>query len=615
MRRSRFRLLLNLLLLIFSTATAANDSLYTRFSQELDTRILQTRGNYSVSDSTLHLQSSAYSKITLRQLPGFEPQWKRDLGLSLTSTRFLSRNFDLLFELEGSNFQDQEAPERVQKGGVSLHPYDLRPLTDGSRLVTGQNSKITRGVLRGGVSYNRSTTLRSTMLVGGAYDEELKGSGSGPSMRGDFKLRPIDDQNIQFGGNGYINLYDDRRYHDLTLDNSIVRDFGDATDLFEASWRNRRSDIYLGLEGNIVSRVHDELSLRNRLSTPLSEDMNGVYDLDFRRSNVSYRGVGPGESRENDLVHRLAWIYAPSIWQTMLQYNFAVEDRDYGGTLTLGRRQELELITSRNSDKDSLTVKLGTEKRRYDSPDSLETNDRDRLVHHAELVGGRWLTPWVYTAVEISVILDHLVYIKQERSADNHWNRVIALRPIVQWFPADGWNNTASFEVLANYSVYDFESMDARSGIRSRVFRRWSAADTLTLPLGGRVQLSLSGRYDLEERGRIIWDDFVQDLSDKARVGFAATHLEYIFLSRLLLKIGYRYQKRVEESFEQSDIVLQQNQTDRTYIKRGPSLRVQTLFNRSWRLLVDGDFQTIDDNQRESTETLNTVYVTLVYQW
>ncbi len=630
--------------IIISPPLNAGDSLATSFRRELDTRTFILTGSFEQSYPTLSLQGYAYNRLVLRQLPGFESQWKRDTGIYLESNRVITPELSFLIEVDGNDFQDREAARIIEGNLSSPLPTDLTSLPLPARQVTGQNSHIGRSVARSGVQWSPGTmkdkwqgakgegieraesqpgtapqpgTADATLylLAGGAWDRQLAGEGSGPSMKGGFSWKQTGENLISLNGEGWINLLQERRFHDASLTSRMQRQFGEAVDHLEAAWINRRNDLYFGEDNHVVQRLQDEWSVQNRLSAPLGTDLAGIYDLTIRNSGIAYRDGGPGKSREDDIIHLLQGKYNPASWFAKLSFRYAYEDRDYGGSLILGRHASLELELGKPILKDSLKVRLGTEKNRYDSPDSLELSDRDRLVHHAVITSGFWVTPTTHLNLELSLLLDHLVYIHRLRSADNRWNRVLIFRPTVDWEPARGWWNRAVCEVLANYNIYDFETQAASGSFRSLAFRRWSAADTLHIPLTYNLKSILCGRLDLEDHGRMLWKEFTEDLSDEAQISYASIHLVYSYLMLANVELGYRYQRRFDDRFEKDLEGKKRRIRSRTYLKYGPALRISTIPPSPVNFALEGEFQLIEDSQRPAPYRLDTVYAILSYRW
>lgn len=142
----------------------------------------------------------------------------------------------------------------------------------------------------------------------------------------------------------------------------------------------------------------------------------------------------------------------------------------------------------------------------YDTPSDLNYDDRDELLLNASAEAGRRFAPGLSAAAGFSAQMLHTVFIKSQRSSLNNWNRIlkvftraaitggsVELRPV--------------FEVLANYTVYDFESV---GGTRSFSFRQVSVRDSVIVHIGRELHAEgrLFARYFLT--GQLDWQNFTE---------------------------------------------------------------------------------------------------------
>lgn len=152
---------------------------------------------------------------------------------------------------------------------------------------------------------------------------------------------------------------------------------------------------------------------------------------------------------------------------------------------------------------------------RYDTPDTLNTFDKDEQTISAGVGWSRRFSRRMSFAVESQVYLTHLVYLFGESSGDNNWNRVIRLAPSVEYVYPDLLGNRLTAELVANYTDYDFESPDGE--VRGRSFRELRLRDSLAVLLPSRygIRLEIEGR--IAERGAFDWELFAESLLDRTR--------------------------------------------------------------------------------------------------
>jgi hypothetical protein len=123
---------------------------------------------------------------------------------------------------------------------------------------------------------------------------------------------------------------------------------------------------------------------------------------------------------------------------------------------------------------------------------------------------------------QIRADLRHLVYLKAERSADNNWERFFLFSPSVRYI-SEAWSQQARFRVSADYIDYDFEGYAPPS----KVFRKFSAEDSLFIGLSQQWSLKVQYLFILEDQGQLDWSAFVQELSDRYRTNDASGMFSY----------------------------------------------------------------------------------------
>lgn len=590
------------------------DTLGFSFNQDLNTRTWDLRGFYQTDQLPASIRISTFHRLLQRKLPGYEVQWKRDNRIELSSVKQLRANLALNVDFQGTDFQDHEARKRQPVDSHGFLPEHFTDISNLRRISTGQDNRIGRGHLRGGISSGKSQAYNYALSLGTAWDRQLHSLEVGPSLRGAFGFGDKSQRIFQVRGEGRANYLKKRKAHDVNLSAWYNSTFGDAVNRTSISYLNKNSSFLSGTGSETVHRIQEGITLLNQLTTPLYHRITATYDFNLRRSNINYRGGGPGESDQLDVVHTLESHLKMDRWRWDLGFRYSAEDRNYTGILNLGRSMRLVTDLQRKIGEDSLQIHVSTEKYTYNSPNETDNSERDRLLYNVQGITGLRITESLRLKLEISLLLDHLVYLKRERSADNRWNRIFIFRPQIQWRPAQRWSNHAVFEVSANYNDYDFDDLEPGSR-KSTVFRRWSAADTLRFPVTLSWNGSLFLRYDLEDQGRLNWNTFTQDVFSESYNRFFGGFIERTLVESLFLQGGYRYQERKEDEFRTNIDGSQTTIPARSYRKYGPFIRIRSLLHSTFTLLVEGDFESIHDSRNERRYHLETITVILNYRW
>lgn len=204
---------------------------------------------------------------------------------------------------------------------------------------------------------------------------------------------------------------------------------------------------------------------------------------------------------------------------------------------------------------------------RYDTPSTTNDDDRDELWYVLNARTWHRINQHLNLQVAADINLTHLVYLLSSRSADNTWNRIFRLSPKLEYIPSDDFTTTNTFEVLANYTVYDFEYPG--SPIRSFAFRQFAFSDSSSLDLSDRITLEWFSHIRLYERGDLLWTSFserpVNYFEDKTYL----SSLRYRMSDGLLFSIGIRYFSQARFKYTGSDRSLE------SYLRRiGPTVEI-----------------------------------------
>ena len=174
---------------------------------------------------------------------------------------------------------------------------------------------------------------------------------------------------------------------------------------------------------------------------------------------------------------------------------------------------------------------------RYDTPDIFNTDDRDELLLTSGVEYMHRFSSRLLLILNADLTLFHLVYLNRDKSANNNWNRVIRFSPSIDYAPISWFRTVLHTEVLANYTVSDYEQQVA--SIRSFSFRQVLWSDSSALRLSERIQCKFSGSLRIFEHGTLRWQEF----SEKPEEYAVEKTLwpEIVWSSRIGLKIGFGF--------------------------------------------------------------------------
>ncbi len=142
---------------------------------------------------------------------------------------------------------------------------------------------------------------------------------------------------------------------------------------------------------------------------------------------------------------------------------------------------------------------------RYDTPSNINNDDRDELSIFGNMDYTHIFSKSFRMNVEMELQLNHLVFLKSQRSSLNNWNRVIRFSPGFK-YELEKFKYYPRIEVLANYTVYDFEEETA--GIQSFSFRQISYNDSLSINSWENRSILNIVKFRWFERGILFWNNF-----------------------------------------------------------------------------------------------------------
>ena len=413
-----------------------------------------------------------------------------------------------------------------------------------------------------------------------------------------------------FEAAGYTNLFsaswsNDRfqRYsnRDFSLSYRVHREFypGTADTLIVRLGRHRRS-YYIATSGDFETRRELANSIGNRLRYGLGRhvSLHVLTALFSRRSAVSQvignAPTGRRERRDSGLELTGALLAEFRTLRGRIEWNFLSQNQSFlvsegirqtpfigslGVPDNLSRTQALRTyLHYLPSRRDSLTFAFFVSRLRYDTPDSNNFDDRDELRISSGLSYSRRISGALLASFSLRANLHHLVYLFSQRSANNNWNRILQLANEIEWQPGPISRLKQRAEVLANYTSYDFEAVKYQ--IRSFVYRKFTLTDSLRLGRNyGDWQWFLFHRLELEENGRLFWQDFAEQPLVDRRNHYLAWGVQKRLLQRFFVYFGVAAYLRKEWRYRQSPLAGQIREHYGDFLSWGPQFRVFLLKN------------------------------------
>jgi hypothetical protein len=479
-----------------------------------------------------------------------------------------------------------------------------------------------------GITWMPVDHLSITPMIGMRLDEQQEIRDQGALYKLMMAMDSLDIGGFQSTAAVHIAESDlsPRRFRNDNADVYVRKDFSEGSaDLLRIRWVKNRWDFYVpadnaimetfGVAQNIRSRVEDAYSLTNVLhygaQNPLSTSLTAT--LESRTISNAYRykalsvlsAIPYGTSvQEFRMEGGLDIRYTTEDIESSL--GFALGERDEKHSIetiagvdntfqTQRARQEQRLdntalttrlqgsLSARVSANDVLTVTGSSGLFRYDTPDSSNTDDRDELLITAAVREQHTASEYFSVGITAEATLGHTVYLSRERSANNNWNRIFRLAPECIATPFEGVRNKALFDVLANYTVFDFELLIPT--VKSYSYRQVAFLDSFSYDITRRLGFDAYGVIRIYERGELRWQEFSERPLQQVQEVTFSPQLRFTNNETMMFAVGLRSFAQKRFRYDNGERVFES-----TYYSIGPTAAFTLTFSprskielRGWR--------------------------------
>lgn len=184
------------------------------------------------------------------------------------------------------------------------------------------------------------------------------------------------------------------------------------------------------------------------------------------------------------------------------------------------------------------------------------------------------------------VIISKLSYIFSQRSANNYKNRIFRLSSGSSFKPVKNFSTKNLLQVLANYTVYDFE--DIISQVQSFSYRQLSVWDSSSYKFTKLLTLNLRGELKFYEQGQFNNSEF----SVKPIAYFEEMFFQpelYFFVNNISdAGIGYKYYHQKRFQYDSGDKNLLNK-----FMTLGPVGEINFYFNKNSIINLTGGYDFI----------------------
>jgi hypothetical protein len=513
-------------------------------------------------------------------------QWKDEQNLVLSSRYRLDQTWQALAAIQSMSFRDKQ---------------------------TGLNSDIVTNGAQVGALFNPNAALRLQGQIGPKWDYRMAQKDFGWTYAVDAAARDVEwltyhnDATVALSED----LFNERRNTNWNAAYQVHKSFAAATaDTVRVYYNKRRNDNYTSVSGDIESLRESNKGVYNVLGYPLADRVRLALKSGWQFRNVEVASYADGlrqrsrkrndQMSDNAMVVRYDAGKSYAVWQLQYQTQTQKYDLDVSD-LRVPFSRRTAFITPNNasarlamngewawrmSRRDSLYTWAAISRFKYDTPDTSNFDDRDELRGHVLVAYRHRFSRTLAFDLQASANWYHMVYIFAERSADNNWNRILRLRPGLDYRPHPRFRLYQSYEVLANYVDYDFESPG--SVTRSNVFRKLAVDDSLRWHWASHSSLALDYRLQVEENGQLFWERWSERVLITRQSHWLQLRLQHSGYAGLRLAPGFCIYSRNEWRHDQTALGLEIKKKAGTFFSYGPMLRLHYQPNESVRVVIDG---------------------------
>ena len=569
-----------------------------RFERNLNTYLWNFKADFSGRDSGF--AADVHDRYSSSFIEQNQNSLRDEHTLWLNASRRISSMMNL--ELEASTFT----------------------LSDNQSLDVS-NAALHTGLV--GVSIRPLPYISVTPLVGFRVDRQQDQTDQGWNYKLSSQLDSVDIDGYETLASLRLNVSNlsPRYFRSNGAQLFFAKDFLEGSfDSLRFQWSNNRWDFYIpadsvmqkefGIKENIRSRVDEIYNVSNTLHYAVGKELSAVVqtlvetrtisnafrykslleptmipydvtvqeqrleggiDLNYRDINNIFASVGIHTS-ERDERHILQKIDGvdPDIQQSASEQETQLDNIQHRTSL----RGIFSMPVSSN---DFVSFESSAGILRYDAPDSTNTDDRDELlITLSGRESHRW-NEYFNISVTVEATLNHIVYLLAERSANNNWNRIFRLAPELTYTPSPAMRMVNTFEVLANYTVFDYETLIPT--VESYSYRQFAFLDSTSYDMSSNMGLDFLLHVRLYERGELQWKAFTERPQQYFQEVTFSPAVRYTIQERLVCAAGFR-------SFVQNRYLYNgaARVADGNYFSYGPTTSIVLMAPSGWRLEIQG---------------------------
>ena len=491
----------------------------------------------------------------------------------------------------------------------------------------------------GGLGFKPNNYVSTEALIGYENNQQLGVQAGGISTYGMVKIKPIplnEDLFLQGNGYGTYTSIDEKR-HSADADFRVscfnyISPLSNSKLLIDIHSTLLNRDFYSPVLGSFDSlSIERRLEQRIMLNTELGLDIYGPLsasmqlqvesaDIDrlYRQPIEGVPTTSVNRNLEELVISLTTSLHVKTLHGIKHQAGLTIYSRDENNSVqkvfdlasidenvirkqeflrdnTTNRIRFFEQSTLPLSAQDTLLFNGSASLLQYNTPSTDNNDDRDEQVLIANLDWIHRISPSLTMSLSTGIQNTHLVFIKSQRSALNNWNRIIRFSPSLHWI-LNSFEMHPRCEVMANYTVYDFENLIGDT--KSFSFRQISYKDSIIYRLSKGYEIETRIFARLFDRGMLSWSEFSETPINTSTEQFVKMLIFVPSVNGIRTGIGVRYYALIQKNVLIDPLGQNALQPNVLTTSIGPEMSIQAQFSNGNTLQFQGWYEWQYSNEK-----------------
>ena len=378
-----------------------------------------------------------------------------------------------------------------------------------------------------------------------------------------------------------------------------------TTDSIKAYFNHSNKQYYSPTTNQLLNVKYDEKFLHNFFKYQFSPYTNLAFQTILSSKNIYDNSRSIPNRDVLRFENRFNFFYLFNKFTMNFGFDTFQEKQNNTGLNTDSDALQSNIRTNvfyNISPMDQVKLKFTLAKYQFDTPDSVNNNDdRDELRMFGGIEYLRQFSPVLYFGIEAYINFFHQVYIFKERSANNNWNRIFRLGSFVE-YRGSNFNNILRNEILANYTVYDFEEQFSQS--QSFIFRKYILEDSLSFAVLPRLKTGFNGRYEFEDKGSFFKSEFAQQILQSTETIYLDLFLRFINVYLLDFYSGFAFYYRNDWRHVPKKSLIRDVKTTTPYFRVRYALNDKLQFVSAASYVMTSEMNRVSSNYTTGSLTL-----------